>query len=87
MIGADHDVDRCHDRAERVEVEDIEIAPHRAFRRRAAPCESCDVMPTGGRLGVYPRPNIPARSDDRDLHVTLPYSMTRSAGSEAAPLV
>jgi hypothetical protein len=31
--------------------------------------ERRDLMTTGGRLGVYPRANVPARPDDSDSHM------------------
>jgi hypothetical protein len=76
MVGADDEVDRRDDGAQCVEVEDVEIAPARALRRCAAPRESRDVVSTG--LGVYPRPDVPARLDDSDFHVTLPFPATRA---------
>ena len=69
MESADNDVDRRDDHAQRVDVEDVEIAPTGAFRGRAAARERRDLMTTGGRLGVYPRADVPARPDDSDSHM------------------
>ncbi|HEY1926190.1 MAG TPA: hypothetical protein VGG92_01880 [Caulobacteraceae bacterium] len=75
--GVDDDVDRPDDRTQRVEVEDVEIAPARTFRGSAAAREPCDLVPMGDRPGVYPRAAVPARSYDANFHVALPSSKTR----------